>query len=152
MTEVETITIQCQCGELSLQIKGPPVVQLVCHCSDCQKGTNLPYVEAAFFESTACSSQGNSTSSEMKGSSGYDKSYFSCASCESPLYARVTALNNAWAVVTNQLTSFEFEPQAHIWTSKKASDVSIPESAIQSPSGPPEDIREVMLSTFWGKR
>jgi hypothetical protein len=152
MTSDETINIQCQCGELTLQIKGPPVVQLVCHCNDCKDATKLPFVECVFYPSTACSSQGNSSPSEMKGSSGYAKSYFSCANCETPMYARVQALNGAWAVVANQQTSFAFDPQAHIWTSEKASDVSIPESAIQSPSGPPEDLRDVMVSTFWGKR
>ncbi|MFT7305653.1 MAG: hypothetical protein ACI9P7_000913 [Candidatus Azotimanducaceae bacterium] len=152
MANDDTINIHCQCGALSLRVKGPPIVQLVCHCRDCKEATNLPYIECAFFESTACSSQGSSTLSAMKGSSGYDKSYFSCESCRTTMYARVNALNGAWAVVANQQASFTFEPEAHIWTSEKASDVSIPESAVQSSSGPPEDIRALMISTFWGKR
>ena len=67
------------------------------------------------------------------------------------MYARVKALNDAWAVVANQRAALNFEPQAHIWTSEKASDVAIPESAVQSPSGPPEDIREFMISKFWDR-
>jgi hypothetical protein len=152
MTDDETISIQCRCGELSLQIKGLPVVQLVCHCNDCREATNLPSVGLVFFESTACTSEGNSTPSEMKGSSGYDKSYYSCASCGTLMYGRVKVLNNAWAVVADHMASFEFEPQAHIWTSEKITDVSIPESTLQSPTGPPDDIREVMISAFWGER
>ena len=152
MTITPKISARCECGALALDIEGAPVVQLVCHCSDCRAFSGMPYVEAAFFQPGGCIVHGQTSSSTMGGGTGFDKTHYSCASCKTPLYVTVAALNGAWAVIANRLSPFEFEPQAHIWTSEKADDVTIPEGITQSSGAPPKEIADVMVSSFWGKK
>ncbi|WP_138440472.1 GFA family protein [Marinobacter alexandrii] len=152
MTETTTTSAHCQCGALKLRITDVPVVQLVCHCSDCRNLSGMPYVEAAFFKSDACSADGKVDATTVKGSTGSDKTYYSCAVCKTPLYVRVTALNGAWAVMADRLSPFTFKPQAHIWTSQKADDVQIPTGITQTPERPPKELVDVMVSGFWGRK
>lgn len=152
MTGTTKTSAQCECGALALQIKGAPVVQLVCHCSDCKAVSGMPYVEAAFFRPDGCRVHGQANSTTMKGGTGFDKTQYSCASCQTPLYATIAALNGAWAVMANRLSPFKFEPQVHIWTSEKADGVTIPSGITQSPGAPPKEIADTMVSSFWGTK
>lgn len=151
MSETANVTAQCECGKLTLEITNPPVVQLVCHCADCRAISGQPYTEGVFFAADGCSAQGQSKTQTMKGGSGYDKTYYSCAECGTTLYCTVNALNGACAVMAARLKDFKFEPAAHVWTSEKAEGVTIPKSAIQSPKAPPKEIRNIMLASLWGK-
>ena len=151
MSETTTITSSCECGQLSLEITTPPVAQFVCHCSDCRNVTGLPYLELAFFEPGGCVAHGQSREITMKGGSGKDKTYFSCPECGTSLYATVGALNGAWAVTASRLSPFQVDSQLHIWTSEKADGVEIPSSATQVPTLPPESVRNIFRSAFFGK-
>ncbi len=150
MTEAIKTSAHCQCGALTLHIEAAPVVQFVCHCRDCRKFTGMPFIEAAFFKVDACSVDGQVDSTIIKGGTGYDKIHCSCAVCKTPLYVRVAALNDAWAVPASRLSPFKFEPQAHIWTSEKADNVVIPAGIAQTAEMPPKEIIDAMLPVFWG--
>ena len=152
MTENTKISAKCECGRLSLEIATPPVAQLVCHCSDCRRVTGLPHIELAFFAPNGCTANGESRPITMKGGSGNDKTYFSCCECGTTLYATVGALNGAWAVAASRLSPFKLDSQLHIWTSEKADGVDISPSATQTPKGPPESVRNIFRSSFFGKR
>lgn len=152
MNENKKISAECACGQLSLEVETAPVAQLVCHCSDCRKATGLPCVEIAFFEPIGCKAHGQSNKLTMKGGSGIDKTYYSCRECGNTLYATVGALNGAWAVIPSRLSPFVLEPHLHIWTSEKADGVEIPLSATQTLKGVPESVRDLFISTFFGKR
>ena len=152
MTETTKSSASCECGALAMDIKGAPVIQLVCHCKDCRSFSGTPYVDLAFFYPAGCSAHGQSNSTTMKGSSGSDKTYYSCASCQTALYATVAVLNGAFAIRANLLAPFKFEPRLHIWTSEKADGVTIPAGITQSPSVPPKEILDTMLSSFWDKK
>ncbi len=151
MNKTTTITSTCECGQLSLEITTPPVAQMVCHCADCRNATGLPYLELAFFKPGGCKAHGETRSLTMQGSSRKDKTYFSCRECGTPLYATVGVLNGAWAVIASRLSPFTVDSQLHIWTSEKADDVDIPSSATQEPKGPPESVRNLFRSAFFGK-
>ncbi|WP_297818064.1 GFA family protein [uncultured Paraglaciecola sp.] len=141
---------RCECGVLTLRINEAPVVQLVCHCSDCRVFTAMPYTALAFFQPDRCSAHGQNYSTVMKGGTGSDKTHHSCASCQTPLYVTVAALNGALAVIAKQISTFKFEPQVHIWTSEKAVGVTIPPGVTQSSGVPPKQIAGKMVSSFWG--
>jgi len=152
MTETTRTSAHCACGALALQIDAAPVVQLVCHCKDCRDFSGMPYVEAAFFKADVCSATGQVNSTTLQGGTGSDKTHYSCEICNTPLYVRVAALNGAWAVMASRISSFVFKPQAHIWTSEKADDVSIPAGIAQTPGRPPKEVVDTMVSSFWGKQ
>jgi hypothetical protein len=123
MLTTTKISARCECGALTLDIKDTPVVQLVCHCSDCRAFSGMPYTEA----------------------------HYSCPLCETPLFVKVAALNGAWAVVASRLLPFTFEPNAHVWTSQKGDDVTIPAGITQSLKMPTNELAKAMISSFWGK-
>jgi len=152
MTGTTNTSARCECGALALHIKGAPVVQLVCHCSDCRAFSGMPYIELAFFQPDGLSVHGQASSTTLKGGTGFDKIHYSCASCQTPLYVTVAALNGASAVMANRLSPFKFEPQAHICTSEKANDVTIPAGITQSSGAPPKEIADTMVSSFWGRK
>ena len=152
MTEIIKASAGCGCGALRLDVTGVPVVQLVCHCSDCQKFSGMPYVEAAFFQSDQCSVHGQADTITVKGGTGFDKTHYSCTSCKTPLYVTVAALNGAFAIAAKRLVPFKFEPQVRVWVSEKADGVTIPSGILQSPGAPPKEIIDTMVSSFWGTK
>ena len=149
MTKAQNLSAGCECGALELNIQGPPVVQLVCHCSDCRAFTSMPFSNIVFFKPDQCHVDGQVTTTTIKGNSGFDKTHYACASCQAPVYVGVAVLNDAVAVIASQLSGFTFEPEAHIWTSEKADNVTIPAGAIQSPELPPKALADTMVSAFW---
>ena len=149
MTEVQNLSARCGCGALELNIQGPPVVQLVCHCSDCQAFTAMPFSNIVFFKPSQCHVDGAVVTTALKGNSGFDKTHYACASCQAPVYVAVAVLNGAVAVIASQLSGFAFEPEAHIWTSEKAHDVVIPAGALQSSGLPPKALADSMVAAFW---
>lgn len=150
MTATKKTSARCECGALVVEIAGDPVVQLVCHCSDCRAFSGRAYTDAVFFKPEHCSLRGRTNAMTTKGATGFDKTHYSCARCNTPLYVTVAALNGAWAVVANRISPFRFEPNAHIWTSEKADGVTIPATMAQSPGAPPKEIVDTMLASFWG--
>ena len=129
-----------------------PVVQLVCHCSDCKEFSGLPYTNGAFFHPDVCSVEGEAESVIVKGGTGFDKAHHSCAACNAPMYVTVGALNGATAIEASRLSPFTFEALAHIWTDEKAADVTIPAEMTQTPDGPPKEIVDKMVASFWAKK
>jgi hypothetical protein len=44
-----TTTISCLCGAVAIDLSGPPLVQLYCHCDDCQAVHGAAYLPAALY-------------------------------------------------------------------------------------------------------
>ena len=151
MSEPSKTSARCECGALELAITGEPVVQLVCHCSDCRAFSGTPYVEAAFFVADGCLVQGKVDSTTIKGGTGFEKTHHMCASCETPLYVTVGALNGAFAIIAGRLSRFDFKPAAHIWTAEKVDSITIPAGIAQSAGAPPKELADAMVSSFWRK-
>ena len=140
---------RCNCGAVNITVSSEPVIQLVCHCHDCQQFSGLEFVEAAFFRRDACLISGETVAEKEKGGSGEDKVNHSCASCSTPMYVEVTVLNGAIALLADKLSPLRFEPLIHVWTSHKAPGVAIPEDIPQSPGRPGDEIVRVMLDGFF---
>ena len=48
-----TIDAKCRCGAIALKITGRPLVQLYCHCDDCQAAHGAAYVASAIYRASA---------------------------------------------------------------------------------------------------
>lgn len=48
-----TSEISCQCGAARLQLRGAPLTQFYCHCSDCRAVSGQPYISIAVFPAQA---------------------------------------------------------------------------------------------------
>jgi hypothetical protein len=151
MTATTETSARCDCGALTVDIKGAPVVQLVCHCEDCRASSGMPYTEGAFFQPSDCTIQGEADTSTIKGGTGFDKTLYSCTSCKTQLYMTIAALNGACAVMAKRLSPFKFDPQIHVWTSEKADEVTIPEGVTQYSEAPNKEMAAFLISNFWRK-
>jgi hypothetical protein len=140
---------RCGCGELQLMVSSPPVVQLVCHCKECQAFSGSKFVKAAFFRMGDCRITGQTSIETLIGGTGAEKLHHSCHSCGEPFYVQVKALNDAVAILADKLSPFEFAAEAHVWTSQKADGTEIPSELPQSSGRPPEEIVERMINGFW---
>ena len=143
------VSAHCSCGRLRLTVSSPPVVQLVCHCKECQAFSGLKFVKGAFFKKDDCWIEGQTGIETLTGGTGAEKLHHSCLSCGDPVYVQVRALNDAVAILADKLSPFEFAAEAHIWTSQKADGIEIPSELPQSPSSPPEEVVERMINGFW---
>lgn len=143
------LTASCDCGKLKLHVARPPVVQLTCHCRHCQEFSGRDFVEAGFFRKEDCQIIGDSNSVVIQGGSGLSKKHNSCASCSTPLYVQVEALNGAIAIMAGRISPFTFESEVHIWTGEKAAGTAIPLNAPQVLGAPPEGVVKRMIEGFW---
>ena len=48
-----TMTIQCLCAEVSLELSGEPIAHVYCHCDDCQTAHSAAYVPIAMYPAEA---------------------------------------------------------------------------------------------------
>jgi hypothetical protein len=49
MDKTTNVSCLCQCGAVTLELTGAPVVQLYCHCDDCQAVHGGAYLPAALY-------------------------------------------------------------------------------------------------------
>ncbi len=42
-------TIQCQCGDVKVELSGDPVAQFYCHCRDCQRVHGAGYIPVSMY-------------------------------------------------------------------------------------------------------
>jgi hypothetical protein len=49
----ETFTIQCRCGAVAVEVNGEPIVQMFCHCDDCQAVHGAAYVPESVYPADA---------------------------------------------------------------------------------------------------
>lgn len=142
---------RCDCGALEIHVSNSPIVQLVCHCKDCQKFSGLEFVEGAFFRKEDCRITGNTKHETLRGGTGEDKLQHFCSSCSSPVYVQIQALNGAIAISASRLSPFEFRAEVHVWASQKAEGIKIPEGMTQVPGMPPKEIVGRMINGFWNQ-
>jgi len=45
--------VQCHCGAVQVEISGEPLVQLYCHCEDCQAAHGAAYVPISIYPAAA---------------------------------------------------------------------------------------------------
>lgn len=128
----------CDCGHLSIEVRSWPFLQLVCHCSDCRSISGQPFTEIAFFAPGTPVIKGESLALTMKGSSGHNKTYYSCPTCKVVMCASVDGVGGALGVVASRLRPFKFRPLMHVWVSAKAPDTQLPRFALKYAKSPPK--------------
>lgn len=137
MKNHRSLQASCECGKLSITANTRPLLQLVCHCTDCREATGQPYTEVAFFAPGSYQVHGESQAEKMPGGTGLGKVYYACAACGSPLYATVNAVGGSAGVIASRLSDFRFRPALHVWTSEKLPETRLPLFAIKFSKAPP---------------
>jgi hypothetical protein len=106
---LKVIEAQCRCGAIGLKITGEPVVQLYCHCDDCQVAHGAAYVPAAIYPAAAVEViRGAPTAMVVKATER-----MRCAACGAYLFSEIASANMR-SVSGYVLPKGEFNPQFHV--------------------------------------
>lgn len=106
---MQTIEAQCRCGAIRLKISGEPVVQLYCHCDDCQTAHGAAYVPAAIYPAQSVEVvQGKPTPMVVKSTER-----MRCPACGAYLFAELSSVGMR-SVSVYLLPRGAFKPQFHV--------------------------------------
>lgn len=111
----------CLCGAVRYRIEGEPAMQVVCHCSHCQKQAGSAFSTIVGVPENAVTlTMGAPKSYIDHGESGKAVERQFCGTCGSPLFSKVEVAPGLTFVKSGTLddTAF-FKPSAHIWTKSK---------------------------------
>lgn len=100
---------QCRCGDVGLKIAGEPVVQLYCHCDDCQAAHGAAYTPAAVYRAQAVEVvRGSPVPVVIKATPR-----MRCAACGTHLFSEIASVGLR-SVNGFLLPEGKFRPQFHI--------------------------------------
>lgn len=106
---MNTLQIHCRCGQVGLEITGPPLVQAYCHCDDCRAACGGAYVASSTYPAPAVQVvRGTPTAITVK-----TTPRLRCQACGTPLFSEITALGLR-SVNAFLLPSHAFQPQMHV--------------------------------------
>lgn len=134
----QTWSAQCRCGDLRVQLASPPVLQLVCHCTDCRAVAGTPFSNFVFFRARDAQVSGEATRREFVADSGHATVRECCAQCGDMVIDRTAGFPKIIGIVAERIDApFAFEPQHHVWTDSRLPGVEIPAGAKAYPRGVP---------------
>ena len=85
---METLSIECRCAGVALEVRGEPIVQLYCHCDDCQVVHGACYVPESVYPASAVTVvRGEPTAWKLK-----RNPRVTCSACGTRLFIDVVAL------------------------------------------------------------
>ncbi len=88
LEDMKTLEIECRCGEVKLEVTGDPLVQLYCHCDDCQAVHGAAYVPESVYRADAVKVvRGNPSAWKLK-----HNPRVTCTVCGTRLFIDVLAL------------------------------------------------------------
>lgn len=107
MTDID---IACRCGAVQLHIGADPVVQLYCHCDDCQTMHSAAYVKSAIYPAAAVQvTQGAPVAAVLR-----TTPRLRCAGCGTHLFSEIAAAGGLRSVNAYLLPAGAFKPQMHV--------------------------------------
>ena len=134
----QTWSARCRCGSLHLSCNSPPVLQLVCHCTDCREVSGAPFSNFVFFRSRDAQVSGEALRREFVADSGDATVRECCAQCGDMLVDRTAGFPKVVGVVAERLEPpFDFTPNHHVWTDSKVPGAEIPPGVPAYPRGAP---------------
>ena len=114
------ITGGCLCGSVRYSTDADPVVQVVCHCRDCQRQTGGPFTVVVGVPRSALNVEGDTlasftTTGEDHGGETH-RSF--CTVCGAPIFSIAAALPDLALIKSGSLDDASWvEPTIEAWTS-----------------------------------
>ncbi len=119
-TETRHITGHCMCGNVRYSADAEPVLQAVCHCTDCQRQTGSPFTVVVGVPLAALTVQGSTLASFATTGEdhGGDSERKFCSACGSPVFTISAMLPELALLKAGSLDDASWlEPAVEVWTS-----------------------------------
>jgi hypothetical protein len=116
----DRITGRCMCGSVSYEADADPVIQAVCHCSDCQRQTGSPFSVIVGVPRDALAVQGSTLASftTIGTDHGGETERCFCSACGSPLFSYAAVAPQLAFIKAGSLDDGSWvEPGVEAWTS-----------------------------------
>jgi hypothetical protein len=120
MSEASPITGRCLCGKVTYSADAEPVVQAVCHCSDCQRQTGGPFTVVVGVPRSALTVEGDTLASftTVGEDHGGETQRSFCTACGAPLFSVSAVLPDLALIKSGSLDDSSWlEPAVEVWTS-----------------------------------
>lgn len=120
------ITGECGCGSVTFEANEKPLVELLCHCNNCQQATGKAFVGIAFFKMTAVTVDGELASQRYIADTGKNTSREFCSRCKQAMFDKSDGFPTLLGVMAEPInTPFKFAPSCHVWVESKQADVDL---------------------------
>ena len=114
------IRAQCLCAKLNFETSSKPVLELFCHCLDCQDAFQSDFASIAFFRLDEVVIAGDFAEKKYTAASGNKTCRQYCVHCDTLLFDRSEGFPNLLGVSANQIQSpFVSNPSCHIFVRDK---------------------------------
>lgn len=133
---MDKIVASCRCGQLKFEAGTDPVLELVCHCRDCQDALQADFATIAFFKMAETSVEGELAEKIYLAASGNETCRQYCVQCDTVMFDRSEGFSNLLGVMVSQLQPpFVSKPACHVFVCDKKTEVEIPEGMKQYETG-----------------
>ena len=130
------VVASCQCGQLKFEAKPGPVLELICHCRDCQDALQANFANIVFFKIDQTLVEGELAERIYLVTSGNETCREYCIRCETIMFDRSEGLPHLLGAMAGQLQPpFETHPTSHVYLRDKKAEVEIPEGMKQYENG-----------------
>ena len=129
----------CLCGEVRYESLAEPVMQIVCHCKNCQKQTGAAASPLVGIPRTQFEVNRDALSSYTSlGDSGLSVQRFFCGKCGSPIYSELAMLPELTFVKAGTLDDGSWlNPTLNVWCDSAAKWTVFAGTAVKIPQNPP---------------
>lgn len=130
------IAASCQCGQLKFEAESDPVLELVCHCRDCQDALQIDFANIAFFKMGESQVEGELAEKIYLAESGNETCRQYCVECDTVMFDRSEGFPNMLGVMVSQLQPpYVSRPTCHVFVRDKKIGVAIPDGVKQYETG-----------------
>jgi hypothetical protein len=139
-----TLKGKCNCGGVTYQVSGEPLLTYVCHCGNCRRRSGSAFGMGLVVSTENLEVVGELDCWERVSEIGNKNPVYRCATCGNVIYGLGAYTPGLAKLMPGTLTdTVEVEPDVHIWTSSAQKWVSIPLDVLQY-AEQPEDFGEVL--------
>ena len=118
-TAPNPLTGRCLCGGVTYTVDADPIVQAVCHCTECQRQTSSPFSVVVGVPKAALHVEGDTLASfkTVSEAGGGETDRHFCSACGSPLFSLSPGTPDvAWLKAGSLDDSSWVEPAVEVWT------------------------------------
>ena len=118
--EANPITGRCLCGSVTYSTDAEPVVQAVCHCTDCQRQTGSPFTVVVGVPRSALTVEGDTLASftTIGEDHGGETQRSFCSACGAPVFSTSAAVPELALLKAGSLDDASWlEPAVEVWAS-----------------------------------
>lgn len=148
------LTGGCACGSVQYECGEKPIVQLICHCRDCQRASGSAFAAVMFVPSDRLTFTGTELKwFEAKAASGRTLRRGFCSECGSPVSLRWSEKRPFELLTVSSLDDPSgFSPTCEVWVSRADPWHQLHPDTVKFDEGPSEEAVRAPIAAYFAGR